>query len=614
MATNERSTLMVTVISPFIRCMMGGLFISGALRLHSNIKSFDQIGKFFIPGQLLFLIVSVFDILNHKRMESGSLEYRRARNFQLTIDSFLVVGILFWFIGTSLFFSPVNLDIANIMWFVGFALMIVADAAMFEALRLAEAHRISFASCGSRFVGSALFCTGAMLMLFPLDCHIEGASCYIAASALYFLHSIFSAANDEIIIATPNDNEADERSNKMNLTSSILRCLMSICFLYGTSVLQSEVKAFSDDETGDFNLLFSGAFILAGFVAAFFVRILDMIQDIKATGETSLYEDTTHHWLYLVGEAFWIAGAVLTFVHYKEHLVLERSMWIFGLSFFIGANLVTVQHLSINKASFFSYASTVLYFVADVMLFIGSILLSATGNRLTGTSFFTAGSSLFVFHSLCSIGSALFTFCKALSFDPHSDKDKSEDIESGQSMDKSDDKESGQSMDKSDDIESSRNSKKNVIDEENQIPPCNQRLRDIVKEENELVNNRMVWFLQFQGFLFLSASGFATKSDPIFRLIISIPGLLSGRSIINAISAAENAMKNMEKDNTLKHYRLRGLKHNEWKTGCFGDPCKALIGLIMFAWSCVIAYCLVFIYLQVQEQGDWKYLFLEKTQ
>ena len=57
----------------------------------------------------------------------------------------------------------------------------------------------------------------------------------------------------------------------------------------------------------------------------------------------------------------------------------------------------------------------------------------------------------------------------------------------------------------------------------------------------------MSWFLQFQGFLFLSASVFITKSDPILRLILAFPGVFSGCSIKVAIADAETAMNEMNR-------------------------------------------------------------------
>lgn len=88
----------------------------------------------------------------------------------------------------------------------------------------------------------------------------------------------------------------------------------------------------------------------------------------------------------------------------------------------------------------------------------------------------------------------------------------------------------------------------NAID--NEIFEYNKRCRDIVKEENQLIDNRMSWFLQFQGFLFLSASGFATRSYPIFRIILAFPGIISGFSINHAITTAEKARNRM--DNNMK--------------------------------------------------------------
>ncbi|GFH56365.1 predicted protein [Chaetoceros tenuissimus] len=580
--TNERITPM-TSISPTIRVIMSVLFISGALRIHSNVESFDESAGHFLSGQLLiFIVTTIFDILKHSSM----------RNYLfLTSDVLSIIGILFWLNGTILFYIAVNqshytdLDIRSIMWTVGLSLMTIADTIAFRFLQITKSGIVSGLCHLSKFTGSCLFFAGAILMLSKPDNQIKAANCYIAAAVLYFVHGICS------MFENTSHNEENQRNNtpntltltyKMNLTSSTLRCLMSIFFILGTSILMNEGKAPLQDDSDDFNLLVSGAFIIAGFVAVLGVTIVDMFKDINDPSASDVgYKDTTHYWLSLVGVAFWIAGAVFSFYFYKEHIALERSKWIFGLAFFIAANLVTVQHLSIHKAGIFYYLSTLLTFSADVTLFVGSMLLPIAGRKRTGAECYFAGSALYLFHSLCAIGATFYS----LSILPD---DYSPVIPPARTLSR--------------------------IRAENKILKFNDRLRDIVKEENELINNRMVWFLQFQGFLFLSASGFATKSDPIFRLIISIPGLLSGRSIINAISAAEKAMKEMEEKNTLPLYQLRGLGSNEWKTGCFGDPCKALVGLIMFAWSCVIAYCLVFIYLQVQEEGDWKYLFLEKTQ
>ena len=68
--------------------------------------------------------------------------------------------------------------------------------------------------------------------------------------------------------------------------------------------------------------------------------------------------------------------------------------------------------------------------------------------------------------------------------------------------------------------------------------------RAIISEENGLVNNRITWFLNFQGFLFAAASLSSTNEE--FIIAISVPGMLSGVSALYSVSEAQRAIRNMK--------------------------------------------------------------------
>ncbi len=69
--------------------------------------------------------------------------------------------------------------------------------------------------------------------------------------------------------------------------------------------------------------------------------------------------------------------------------------------------------------------------------------------------------------------------------------------------------------------------------------------REIIDKENNLINDRLTWYLNFEGFLFAGA-GFASGADRTFIAIISVPGCLAGISVLFSIWQAKRAIEKMQ--------------------------------------------------------------------
>ncbi len=90
------------------------------------------------------------------------------------------------------------------------------------------------------------------------------------------------------------------------------------------------------------------------------------------------------------------------------------------------------------------------------------------------------------------------------------------------------------------------------------------KCREIIHKEYDMVDDRLTWYLNFEGFLFAGA-GFAV-ADSTFLTIISVPGCLAGISVLFSVWQAKKAREKMQdimKNNGKALYPLCGEMDDE---------------------------------------------------
>lgn len=108
-------------------------------------------------------------------------------------------------------------------------------------------------------------------------------------------------------------------------------------------------------------------------------------------------------------------------------------------------------------------------------------------------------------------------------------------------------------------------------------------VRELIRQENEMTNHRMNWFLILQGFLFAGIAFAWEKSDGLV-VIFSCVGVLSSMSVGVLLHLGIDAIKTLQAHN--KQEMVIGKKHDDVsKVVHLLLPWNFLPLLFMFAWA-----------------------------
>ncbi|GFH56361.1 hypothetical protein CTEN210_12837 [Chaetoceros tenuissimus] len=376
------------------------------------------------------------------------------------------------------------------------------------------------------------------------------------------------------------------------IVSSILLICSAIYRRHG--IAKSSDDSFQTSRSpGPATFLFLGMFFFFSSDIVYFIEMLDNPPKLYSIKLWSFCFSMVGCCLFLIG-----AFGTFLFIEEKEDIgrwTWRREVWITGSAVLIISNFFQcIVERNIN-AGIMTFVSLGFGQLHNIIFLFSAVLAFDKDKQHEAANSFIAGAVLFFLQAIC--------FNRSIDFDnvlPFSSFFRRLFL-------------------CNDDPEEFMKDPTNPDD----ILEYNRRCRDIIKEENNLVNHRMSWFLQFQGFLFLSASGFVTrKSDPISRIILAFPGICSGYSIKAAITAAEAAMNDMNrkiqklsKDHDVITYPIWGLpiSKRKWRFG--NSPKSSLVGLIQFSWIVIAAYSAVIIYLELEENPkEWRKLFIEPNE
>jgi hypothetical protein len=127
--------------------------------------------------------------------------------------------------------------------------------------------------------------------------------------------------------------------------------------------------------------------------------------------------------------------------------------------------------------------------------------------------------------------------------------------------------------------------------------PVTELVRQMIRHEDELVNERLTWLGQFEGFLFV-AYGLAVKdlNDPVLTWVVCLAGLLIAASILTATLRSDAAVDQLREQWKQNRGSLEG---NCWEPdvqGIGGEetlwrrwswPSRSLPILFALAWLAV---------------------------
>lgn len=113
-------------------------------------------------------------------------------------------------------------------------------------------------------------------------------------------------------------------------------------------------------------------------------------------------------------------------------------------------------------------------------------------------------------------------------------------------------------------------------------------LRELIKNENEMINHRMNWFLTLQGFMFAAIS-FAWEKNTELCLVFSLVGALSALSVGLLLRSGVKEVKCLEEEGRELSNPVIGRKFEETPKVIHSFlPWQFLPILMVSAWSLIL--------------------------